>query len=329
MELSDEKTGVSFVLVAYKRKYIDDTVRSIVDQDSDRWELLILDGGADWDVGSWVASIGQKSVKFVGAGSGTDVCSSWNKGLEHAQKDTVVFVGDDDLISANYVKNVIISQRVNPNARIFHTNLAIINAHGKTIRETRLEDKVESPTEFALQRFIKNRIQTLGEFAFNRVKLRESGGIVNFPRAWCSDEATVLREAALGGVCNICDAKYFWRKHPATISDSLAEVENRMLASRIYLNWLKNNVHRLGWSESEASPSSKKFIELRATPLLRASLGSGGDNLLALCIQLPVILKPWRTLIRPLPLYLTTLRWATRCYLKRALSDREAQHHKL
>ena len=93
-----EPIRVSVIIPAYNaERYISDAIHSVLNQDLDRFELLIVDDGSTDSTASIIHSFSDRRICFLQQ-ENLGVCAARNRGLEEARGDYVVFLDSDDLI---------------------------------------------------------------------------------------------------------------------------------------------------------------------------------------------------------------------------------------
>ncbi len=103
------KDLVSVIIPVYNvEKYLDDCLKSILNQKYDNLEIIIVDDGStdkSGDIAKRYAS-SNKSIKIVHQKNG-GLSSARNTGIKHAHGEWVVFVDSDDYVDEHYVARLI------------------------------------------------------------------------------------------------------------------------------------------------------------------------------------------------------------------------------
>jgi len=95
---SIKPTRVSVIIPAYNAEpYIGDAIRSVLNQDLDRFELVIVDDGSTDSTPTIIRSFSDRRIRFLQQ-ENQGVCAARNRGLEEARGEYVVFLDADDLI---------------------------------------------------------------------------------------------------------------------------------------------------------------------------------------------------------------------------------------
>jgi len=264
---------VSFIIAAYKERYFNETIASLINQTCGEWEALVFDGGASWDVGRVVASIGDRRVVYMGLGFGSDVCATWNCGLSSARGLYVCFYGDDDMLGFNFVEEVGRISIGGMRVGLIHTAIVLVDDDGEIVKNGPILPGQESVSCFIFQRLINNRMQALGDFLFNVDMLRSRGGLIFFKSAWCSDEASAFWIANESRVENLPNVSYYWRVHDQSISSIGSQSRNRILASVDYVVWLKAFIVDSDMLRGRPSWFLDELISIRFTRLINAAMG--------------------------------------------------------
>ena len=101
---------------------------------------------------------------------------------------------------------------------LYRFNTLEINAQGKVIKLYPPHPPVESVIEFAYHRLNRNRESFISEYIFARKAFDANGGMVKFPLAWCSDDASWITFAEDQGIYTIDGPKIYWRNSNVNIS---------------------------------------------------------------------------------------------------------------
>lgn len=116
-------------------KYIDQTLRSIVDQDYPNYEVLVQDGGSKdstIDIVEKYSKKYPKNIKFVSKKDDGQL-DAINKGLSKASGEIITFINGDDVYEKGTFKAVSSYYIENPGALWFVGRCRMINENGQEI----------------------------------------------------------------------------------------------------------------------------------------------------------------------------------------------------
>lgn len=212
------KVRYSFVLPAYKARFLREAVESIMAQTYRNLELVIVDDASPEGLYDMIKDVCDERVRYyvnernIG---GTDLVAQWNHSLEYAEGDYVVLASDDDVYHPQYLEKMNALVEKYPQVDVFRPRVQYINELGVVTGVVGLMKEYTSQLELV------SLIETLGNgipfYLFNRRALKSIGGFVNYPLAWHSDDATVLKMAK-GGIAFCADILFSFRLSGESIS---------------------------------------------------------------------------------------------------------------
>lgn len=192
----------SFVLPAYKGKYLRESIGSILAQDYANFELIVVDDCSPDSIREIVTGYDDKRVSYyrneknIG---GKDLVAQWNHCLEYAKGDYVILATDDDLYEPNFLSVFVPLIEKYPDANLFRARILQVDSRNEIRYIDSCYKEYLSPVEFRyhLMHGMKGGIP---QYIFKRKALVDKGGFVYFPKAWASDDATALMMSDRGVV---------------------------------------------------------------------------------------------------------------------------------
>lgn len=188
----------SFVLPAYKGAHIADSIESILCQTYTDFELIIVDDCSPDDIKSVTDKFQDPRIKYyrndINLG-GTNLVRQWNYCIDKAIGTFLILASDDDLYEPDYLLKMDSLEKTFPTVNVFRPLICHIDEVGRrTICE---EPMIPQPgiitQEYYLELFSNHYLLSgLQQYMFRRSSLLEIGGFVDLPRAWFSDDATVI-----------------------------------------------------------------------------------------------------------------------------------------
>ena len=237
----------TIAIPAYKAKYLDQTIQSILKQTYKDFELIIVNDDSPEDLESIVNSYNYdnriryyKNNKNCGA---INVVDNWNICLNYALGDYFICIGDDDMLTCNaldeYNKMII----KYPQCETFHSRIKIIDNNNIPISISNVRSEHESIFSFMRNR-IEGQIQFIGDFCFKTKTLKNIGGFYKMPLAWGSDDITTYITATKHGVVLINTPTFFYRSSPLTISNN-GRTDIKLTAINQENKWYKTYINKL------------------------------------------------------------------------------------
>lgn len=186
----------SFLLPAYKSRFLEQSLRSILSQTYTDFNVIVSDDCSPEDIKSIVDKFSDSRVTYrrneknIGAGH---LVNHWNLLLGLTDAEYVIMASDDDVYGERYLEEIEKLVREYPNVCVFRTRMSYINENGeKLYSEPDFSSMKLSRSDYA-DSFAKEIIFSgMSQHTFKRSVLVRKGGFVNFPAAWFSDDATVL-----------------------------------------------------------------------------------------------------------------------------------------
>ena len=235
----------SFVLPAYKATFFKEAVDSILTQTYKEFELIIVNDASPEDLDSIVNSYSDARIRYykneknIG---GKDLVAQWNHCLEYAKGDYIILASDDDVYHPEYLEKMDVLVNKYPKVNVFRPRVQYIDEKG-VIRGISgcIAEKVSWLEYWYYWGIVGSSI---GHIIFNRTKLLEKGGFVNFPMAWGSDDATILMMGE-NGICFESEFLYSFRNSGENISSALnnySSLVNKIEANKRFYTWLKQHL---------------------------------------------------------------------------------------
>lgn len=186
----------SFVLPAYKSDFLESSISSILSQIETDFELIIVNDASPYNLDSIVNAFSDSRIRYIKNEinlGGKSLVSQWNKCLSYASGDYVVLASDDDVYSPDYLSEMRKFVQLYPNVNIYSTRKLIIDENDKVVDIDGYLGECMSCVDYMTQLFSHRVYSSISNFMFSRCKLIEQGGFVDFPVAWYSDDAIVIK----------------------------------------------------------------------------------------------------------------------------------------
>jgi len=229
----------SIGLPAVKSVFLEDSIKSVLNQSYKNFELIIFNNGAQEEIKKIVDYFKDDRIKYYESEC-EGIIKDWNKCLYKAKGDYFALFSDDDLYDENFLLEIYNLIKKYPNAPLFKVRTRIINHKGQTINISSSLAEYETPADFVWHRIKNNRLQYAGDFVAKTEALKKIGGFFDFPDAWCSDDATWFTLANESGI--VCTNKllFNYRVSQFTVSNS-GKLEKKIDAINHFYDWLKND----------------------------------------------------------------------------------------
>ena len=262
-----DKGLVSVCLASYNAGgYLEATVKSVVDQTYENWELIIVDDCSTDKtqevVSSVAARFGDPRMRVFANPVRLGMVANWNRAVELANGQFIKVLGQDDILKPDCLAVQVASMDRHPQVTVVTCARQVVGPTGKPILVRRffpregIYDGLET-----IRRCVLAGVNIVGEpvsvlFRASTLGKRElfEAGMV-----YCPDVDFWLRLLAQGDLYFIADPKTLFRIHPAaatrklekeSVADFLGMVDRVITRGHFHLSplrrkWLHMKVHAL------------------------------------------------------------------------------------
>lgn len=213
----------SVAIPAYKKKFLYSCIDSILKQDFDDFELIIVNDNSPENLEDTVKQFNDKRIKYYKneKNCGAEhVVDNWNICLSYASGDYFILMGDDDEMKPNYLSVFDRLIKKFPHQNVYHCRSFIINEKSEILRLTPSWPEWESVYESIWHRMGKLREQYISDFVYKREFLIKNKGYYKLPLAWASDDITAFQAAVEKGIVHTQEPLFCYRESDITISNS-------------------------------------------------------------------------------------------------------------
>ena len=242
----------SITVPAYKAKFLQECIESILLQTYPNFELIIVNDASPEDLTSIVRQFNDPRIyyyvneKNCGA---VNVVDNWNKCLEYATGDYVICMGDDDKLLPNCLEEYVKLMKKYPDLGVYHAWTEIIDESSVVVSMQEPRPEYESVYSMMWGRW-NGRLQYIGDFLFDTALLRTNGGFFKLPLAWASDDISAYMAAKKSGIANMQVPGFQYRINAQTISktsNAMTKLEAVTLETAWYKQFLaESNNEKLG-----------------------------------------------------------------------------------
>lgn len=180
----------------------------------------------------------RRNVHNIGSAS---LVSHWNLLVEGCDSEYIIMASDDDVYDLNFLSEV--NRLINkyPDADLIRARTRVIDEDDFVIVQDSKTKEFLSQDEFLHSLVVGKMNPCLANYVFKTEGLKKVGGFVEFPLAWGSDEATVLKMSSKGVICPP-DILFSFRQSGYNISSTTNNVVERkkMEARKQYISFLKS-----------------------------------------------------------------------------------------
>ena len=211
----------SITIPAYKARFLDEAIKSVIAQTYQDWQLVIVDDCSPEDLKGIVEPyLADSRVEYYrnekNCGA-VDVVDNWNICLSHCTGDYVICMGDDDRLLPCCLAELSKTIDKYPELNVYHLQTEIIDESGKVIETLEERPEQEDVLSLMTKRW-EGRKQYIGDFCYSRKHLNAFGGYYPLPYAWGSDDITLFRAALPSGIANVSRTGFQYRENQYSIS---------------------------------------------------------------------------------------------------------------
>lgn len=241
-------TLVSIVTPSFNQgPYLEQTMRSVLEQDYPRIEYLVIDGGSTDNSVEIIKKYADHLTYWVSE-KDSGQAEAINKGLARAKGDILAWVNSDDYYLPGAVSAAVKSFEENPDAVMVYGDMLAVDGNGQTIniqkfKQLSLQDLLcfqiigQSSVFFRRSAWEKvGPLEPTFHFMLDHhlwIRLAQQGKILHVPKVWSaaryhSQAKNRARAAEFGREAfHVLD----WAKTQTGFKEVLADVERRALAS--------------------------------------------------------------------------------------------------
>lgn len=240
----------SFVLPAYKIAFFRESIESILSQTYTDFELIIVNDASPEDLTAIINSYQDDRIQYyinernIG---GTDLVAQWNHCITYAKGEYLILASDDDIYHLDYLEKMDALVNKYPNVNVFRPRVEHIGADGSIVECTDVLEEYLPYIDFLFARYKARVSSGIPFYIFKRDELVRMGGFVNFPSAWISDDATVIR-LARNGVVSHHEVLFAFRMSGLNISsrtNNSKMLYDKLRAQECYFEWYEKELKEI------------------------------------------------------------------------------------
>lgn len=231
----------SIGIPAYKAKYLEECINSVLDQTYTDFEVIIINDKSPEALKDIIKKYNDPRITYyendfnIGA---ENVVDNWNKCLEYAEGEFFILLGDDDILNPNYLSEFIKLMNKYPELDIYHCRSLIIGNDSQPINITPALPCFENLYEFIWHRINKHRIQFISDFVYRTVTLKKNKGFYKLPLAWGSDDISAYIACGSKGIAHTNCTVFEYRSSDITITNT-GNLELKLKAILLEEEWFK------------------------------------------------------------------------------------------
>ncbi|GIG39639.1 glycosyltransferase family 2 protein [Cellulomonas phragmiteti] len=265
------------ILVPYwgDPRLLQETVRSVLAQDSPDWLLTVVDDAyPDRTVEQWMATIDDPRVRYVRKDGNEGITATFRTCAELATQERVVLPGCDDVLLPGYVRTVLAAHAAHPDVAVIQPGVRVIDASGapatpladrvKAVLRPRGTGRLLSGEDLAVS-LLHGDWMYFPSLAFRRETLLATP--FQEGRAVIQDLALVIDMVAAGeGLLLESEVCFLYRRHASASSPGTDRFDGEVA----YFRHAAAQMRALGWRRAERAARWRLTSRLHALATLAA-----------------------------------------------------------
>ncbi len=239
---------ISFVLPAYKARFLDQAIDSILGQSYADFELIIVDDASPENLREIVNPYNDSRIRYfrntenIG---GRNLVEQWNHSIQYAQGEYIVLAADDDTYHPRFLEKCLLLAEKYPDVQLIRSRVEHIDEENKTIGIDGILPEYCSKYQFLYYWVQATAFTCIGNYMFKAAALLRKG-FIDFPFGYGADVASTIMMGEKG-VANTEEMLFRFRKSEIHLSGSKKHWKPRLRATTMLYRWLMN----LGYSQPE------------------------------------------------------------------------------
>jgi hypothetical protein len=259
--------SLAVVIPAYKPDYLAAALASLAAQTDPGFRVYIGDDASPHDLAALVQPFTNRLdlslhrfEKNIGR---RDLAAQWNRTIRLSNETWIWLFSDDDVADPGCVATWRAALGGTNPVEVMRFQTRNIGADGREDRQNELHPEFESAADFVLARLRLQRRSYACEYLFSRRAFDRVGGLISFPIAWCSDDASWAALAGSTGLRTLAGPLVSWRYGGGNLSvPNPATRAAKREALLCYVEWLLNEDH----SAMVATPAQRAAIRAAIPP---------------------------------------------------------------
>ena len=204
--------------------YVQECVKSILDQTHPHFELNVLDNQSTDGTLDWLQSVEDPRVRIWTSPTSLSIEESWARVKNIEKCEFMTLIGHDDILDPTYLSAICSLIERLPDAGLYQTGSRLINSDGRKIRSCLPVAERETAADYLRARFTFNRDVFGTGYVMRSHDYDRIGGIPPFEKLLFADDALWLM--LMRGSYKASDSAELFsiRVHPKSESASLPSV---------------------------------------------------------------------------------------------------------
>jgi glycosyltransferase involved in cell wall biosynthesis len=238
---------LAIVIPFYKAKFFQAALASIASQTNKNFRLYISDDNSKEDITPLIEHFKSKLdleyYRFKNNLGKDNLVEHWNRSVRLAKEEWIWLFSDDDVMDEGCVQAFYDAlDKTEGQHDIYRFNIKMIDANDKVICIKDPHPPTETGYEFLIRRLQSKSLSAAVEYIFKKEVFEKNNGFVNFPLAYCSDDASWITFVNRGEIYTILHLEVYWRASNINISSVKGLQYQKTNALLEYCLWVKNRL---------------------------------------------------------------------------------------
>lgn len=234
---------LAVIIPAFKPDFLPAALESLSKQTDNRFRLYIGDDASSADLrGISEQFAGRMDIvyhRFPENSGAISLITHWHRCIRLSAEPWVWLFADDDVADPTCVAEFYrVLQSQQSIGDLYRFELAFIDANGAFLRSPPALPAACGPHEFLYHRILHGAGSAAPEHIFSRRIFEAMGGMVDFPSATCSDDATWMLFSRETPMLCIPGGKVYWRQSDVHVSGRASSRQTNAVARIEFLAWL-------------------------------------------------------------------------------------------
>lgn len=234
-------TFVSFVLPAFKARFLTQAIDSILRQTYSHFELIIIDDDSPEDLQTIVETYNDPRISYYRNDKNIgkrNLVTQWNHSIRFAKGEYIVLAADDDVYHPDFLRACVDLADKYPNINLVRSRVEQIDEANHLIGLDGLLPEYCSKYQFLHYWLNATAFTCIGNYLFKSSVIKQKQ-FIDFPSAFGSDTASAIMMAE-NGVANTINMLFQFRISSIHLSSSKEKLTEKLKANTLLFKWLRN-----------------------------------------------------------------------------------------
>ena len=231
---------ISFVMPAYKAKFLKQAIDSIMAQRYGNLELIIVDDASPENLSDIVGEYKDPRIRFYRNErnlGGQNLVKQWNHCIQYANGEYLVLAADDDLYDPQFLEVCVKLATKYPEVDVVRSRVEQIDEMNNLIGIDGILPEYCSKYQFLKYWLDAAAFTCIGNFMFKSAVVKQKQ-FIDFPSAFGSDTASAIMMAE-NGIANTQHMLFSFRLSTIHLSSSKEKLMDKLEANTMLFKWLR------------------------------------------------------------------------------------------